>query len=181
MSNGLYDNLSDVLWTHQFLEAQGYKIKTNIVYQDNMSTLSLAKNGYVSSSKRTKHIKAKYFFVRHYHNAGEIDLQYCPTEQMWADVLTKPLQGAKFRLMCAFLMNCPIDYSKDLVITPTSNPTLSSTTSSPSLQKHSHSFLPTDNPTDIPMKKQSLRPTPSLWGGVKTKSHGTKVPRLSLA
>ena len=181
MSNGLYDKLSDVLWTHQFLEAQGYKIKTNIVYQDNMSTLSLAKNGYVSSSKRTKHIKAKYFFVRHYHNAGEIDLQYCPTEQMWADVLTKPLQGAKFRLLRAFLMNCPIDYSKDLVITPTSNPTLSSTTSSPSLQKHSHSFLPTDNPTDIPMKKQSLRPTPSLWGGVKTKSHGTKVPRLSLA
>jgi hypothetical protein len=60
-----------------------------------MSTLSLAKNGYVSSSKRTKHIKAKYFFVRHYHNTGEIDLQYCPTEQMWADVLTKPLQGAK--------------------------------------------------------------------------------------
>jgi hypothetical protein len=58
---GLYDKISDVLWTRQFLEAQGYKINTNIVYQDNMSTLSLAKNGYVSSSKRTKHIKAKYF------------------------------------------------------------------------------------------------------------------------
>jgi hypothetical protein len=87
---GLYDKLSDVLWTRQFLEAQGYKIKTNIVYQDNM-----AKNGYVSSSKWTKHIKATYFFVRRYHNAGKLDLQYCPTEQMWADVLTKPLQGAK--------------------------------------------------------------------------------------
>ena len=31
---------------------------THTSYQDNMSTLSLAKNGYVSSSKRTKHIKA---------------------------------------------------------------------------------------------------------------------------
>jgi len=152
---GLYDKLSDVLWTRQFLEAQGYKIKTNIVYQDNMSTL-LAKNGYVSSSKWTKHIKAKYFLVCHYHNAGELDLQYCPTEQMWADVLTKPSQGPKFRLMRVFLMNCPIDYSEDLVITPTSNPTLLLTTSSPSLQKHSPSFVPTDNPTDIPMKKQSL-------------------------
>jgi hypothetical protein len=141
-----------------------------------MSTLSLAKNGYVSSSKRTKHIKAKYFFVCHYHNTGEIDLQYCPTEQMWVDVLTKPLQGAKFQLMRAFLMNCPIDYSGDPVITPTSNPTLSSTTSSPSLRKHSPSFVPTDEPTDIPMKKQSLRPTPSSRGCVETKSHGTKVP-----
>ena len=93
---GLNDKISDVLWTRQFLEAQGYKINTNIVYQDNMSTLSLAKNGYISSSKRTKHIKAKYFFVCRYHNASEIDLQYCPTEQMWADVLTKPLQGAIF-------------------------------------------------------------------------------------
>jgi len=39
-----------------------------------MSTLSLAKNGYVSSSKRTKHIKVKYFFIHHYHNAQELDL-----------------------------------------------------------------------------------------------------------
>ena len=114
---GLYDKIGDVLWARQFFEAQGYKIKTNIVYQDNMSTLLLAKNGYVSSSKRTKHIKAKYFFVRHYHNSGEVDLQYCPTEHMWADVLTKPLQGAKFRLMRSFLMNCPIVHSEDHGIT----------------------------------------------------------------
>ena len=107
---GLYDKISNVLWTRQFLESQGYKIKTNIVYQDNMSTLSLAKNGYVSSSKCTKHIKAKYFFVCHYNSTGEVDLQYCPTDQMWADVLTKPLQGKKIRLMRSFLMNCPKDY-----------------------------------------------------------------------
>jgi len=94
---------------------------------------------------------------------------------MWADVLTKPLQGAKFRLMRAFLMNCPINYSKDPIITPTSNPTLSSTTSTLSLWKHSPSFVPTDEPTDIPMKKQSLRPTPSSWRCVETKSHGTRV------
>ena len=97
---------------------------------------------------------------------------------MWADVLTKPLQGAKFRLMGAFLMNCPIDYSEDPVITPTSNPT----TSSPSLRKHSPSFVPTDEPTDNPMKKRSLRPTPSSRGCVETKSHGTfKVPCPSRA
>ena len=151
---GLYDKIGDVLWTRHFLEAQGYKIKTNVVYQDNMSTLSLAKNGYVSSSKRTKHIKAKYFFVRHYHNSGDLDLQYCPTEQMWADVLTKPLQGAKFCLMRAFLMNCSVDYQED----PPPSP------------------LPT-----LPMKQRSLRPTPSSRGCVETKSHGTKVPSHSRA
>jgi hypothetical protein len=58
---GLFDKTSDTLWTHNFLEAQGYTISANYVYQDNMSTLSLATNGHVLNSKRTKHIKAKYF------------------------------------------------------------------------------------------------------------------------
>jgi hypothetical protein len=174
---GLYDKIGDVLWTRQFLEAQGYKIKTNIVYQDNMSTLSLAKNGYVSSSKRTKHIKAKYFFVRHFHNTRELDLQYCPTEHMWADVLTKPLQGAKFRLMRAFLMNCPVDYQDDPIPSPlpTLTPTISKHKLLPTIT-HPHQFVPLDNPSDIPMKQRSLRPTPSSRGCVETKSHGTKVP-----
>jgi len=32
---------------------------------------------------------------------------------MWADVLTKPLQGQKFKDMRAFLQNCPRDYDDD--------------------------------------------------------------------
>jgi hypothetical protein len=32
---------------------------------------------------------------------------------MWADILTKPLQGQKFRDMHAFLQNCPRDYDDD--------------------------------------------------------------------
>jgi hypothetical protein len=75
-----------------------------------MNTLSLAKNGYVSSSKRIKQIKAKYFFIKHYHHSGEITLTYCPTDLMWADILTKPLQGSAFRTMREFLMNCPVNY-----------------------------------------------------------------------
>jgi len=72
------------------------------------------KNGRVSSSKRTKHIKAKYFLIKDYYESGEIDMRYCPTDVMWADVLTKPLQGQKFRDMRAFLQNCPRDYDDDV-------------------------------------------------------------------
>ena len=50
-------------------------------------------------SKRTKHIKAKYFLIKDYYDAGEVDLRYCPTGRMWVDVLTKPLQGQMFRDM----------------------------------------------------------------------------------
>ena len=68
----------------------------------------------MSSSKRTKHIKVKYFLIKDYYNAGEIDLQYCPTGQMRTDVLTKPLQGQLFKDMQAFLQNCLRDYDDDL-------------------------------------------------------------------
>jgi hypothetical protein len=87
------------------IECQGYDIDEYIVFQDNMSVLLLEKNGCISSSKRTKHIKAKYFLIKDYNDAGEIDVKFCPTDEMWADVLTKPLQGQKFRDMRAFLQN----------------------------------------------------------------------------
>ena len=34
----------------------------------------------------------------------------CPTEVMWADIMTKLLQGTVFRVMRAELMNCPVNH-----------------------------------------------------------------------
>ena len=168
---GLHDKSSDVLWTQYFLEAQGYTISSNIVYQDNMSTLSLAKNGYVSSSKRTKHIKAKYFFIRHYHHSKELDLRYCPTEQMWADVLTKPLQGSKFRQMRAFLMNCPIDYTEDFQFVPSDNPSMNPTHIPSSTTKKSSDFQPSLTPSLLPMKPRISSIALSSQGCVETPAY----------
>ena len=106
----VHDKLPDIIWMTYFVECQGYDIDEYIVFQDNMSSLSLEKNGRISSSKRTKHIKAKYFLIKDYYNSGEIDLRFCPTDVMWADVLTKSLQGQKFRDMRAFLR----DYDDDV-------------------------------------------------------------------
>jgi hypothetical protein len=78
-----------------------------------MSALSLEENGRVSSSKKTTHIKVKHFLIKDYYDAREIDVKFCPTDGMWADVLTKPLQGQKFRDMRAFLQNFPRDYDDD--------------------------------------------------------------------
>jgi hypothetical protein len=110
----LHDTLPDVIWTRYFVECQGYEIDEYVIFQDNMSALSLEKNGKISSSKRTKHIKAKLFLIKDYYEAGEIDVQYCPTDVMWADVLTKPLQGQKFRDMHAFLQNCSRSYDDNI-------------------------------------------------------------------
>ena len=71
------------------------------------------KNGQFSSGKKTKHIKAKFFFIKDRIDAGEVKVTHCPTGEMWADVLTKPLQGRAFRLMRSKLMNCSIDYEDE--------------------------------------------------------------------
>ncbi len=97
----------------QFIECQRYNIDEYFVFQDNMSALSLEKNGHISSSKQTKHIKAKCFLIKDYYDAGEIDVKFCITDGMRADVLTKPLQGQKFGDMRALLQNCPRDYDDD--------------------------------------------------------------------
>ncbi len=70
----MHDKLPDIIWTRYVVECQGNDIDEYIVFQDNMSSLSLEKNGRVSSSKWTKHIKAKYFLIKDYFESGEIDL-----------------------------------------------------------------------------------------------------------
>ena len=58
------DCMSQVLWTRYFFDAQGYNINDCMVYQDNKSAILLEKNGRASSSKRTRHINIRYYFVQ---------------------------------------------------------------------------------------------------------------------
>jgi hypothetical protein len=94
---GVDDAMTLILWTKLFLQAQGYRIDKNILYQDNKSTILLAKNGKRSSSKRTRALNIRYFFVTDQVEKGNLSIEYCPTDEMVADYMTKPLSGAKFR------------------------------------------------------------------------------------
>jgi hypothetical protein len=68
----LHDKIPDVIWTRYFVECQGYDIDKCTIFQDIMSALLLEKNRQVSSSKQSKHIKAKYFLVKDYHVWGKL-------------------------------------------------------------------------------------------------------------
>ncbi len=95
-----------ILWSLYFMDSQGYDMEIIELYQDNKSAELLMKNGRFLSGKRTKHIKDKFFVINDRVDEGEIRIIHCPTEEMWADILTKPLQGKAFREMQAKLMNC---------------------------------------------------------------------------
>ena len=102
---GLHEVLPQILWTRYFLEAQGYGVDESIVYQDNQSAMLLEKNGRGSSSKRTRHINIRYFFVADRIASKEVKVEYCPTGDMLADYFTKPLQGTLFRKFRDIIMN----------------------------------------------------------------------------
>ena len=93
---GVDDAMMLILWTKLFLEAQGYPIKENVLLQDNKSTILLASNGKKSSSKRTRALNIRYFFVTDQVEKGNIIIRYCPTDHMLGDFMSKPLQGKKF-------------------------------------------------------------------------------------
>ena len=74
------------------MEAQGYKFKDKVMFQDNMSAMKMEKNGRNSCTGNSRH----YFFVKDRLDKKEFRLEYCPTGNMIADYFTKPLQGALF-------------------------------------------------------------------------------------
>ena len=93
---GVHDVMPQMMWTQNFMEAQGHAVRPTVLYQDNQSTMLLAKNGRASSGKRSKHINVRYFFVKDQIDSNELVIEYCPTEDMWADFFSKPQQGKLF-------------------------------------------------------------------------------------
>ena len=93
---GFSDSMGQIIWTREFLIEQGYKIGPAIVYQDNKSTMALIAKG-EASSKGTRHINIRYFFIKDRVKSNEIIIEHMPTEEMISDYLTKSLQGTAFR------------------------------------------------------------------------------------
>ncbi len=113
---GVDDMMPSILWTRQFLKEQGYSVKDNVIFQDNKSTMLLERNGKSSSSKRTKHINVRYFFITDRISRGEVRVEWCPTNDMIADFMSKPLQGALFKKFRDLIMGVtPLSKAKMVV------------------------------------------------------------------
>ena len=68
--------------------------KQVVIKEDNQGAIALARNPVAHS--RTKHIDIRFHFIRKAHEEGIIDIVYCPTSDMVADLLTKPIPRGQF-------------------------------------------------------------------------------------
>ena len=65
-----------------------------VIYEDNQSAIEIARNPQFHG--RAKHINIKYHFIREQVNNNNIELKYCQTSEMIADMLMKELRRIIF-------------------------------------------------------------------------------------
>ncbi|MCO5572373.1 hypothetical protein L7F22_026126 [Adiantum nelumboides] len=80
----------ECVWLKRFMADLGVGQDTaNTIYTDSQSALAVARNPVFHV--RTKHIEVHYHYVRERFSVREISLPYVPTQDNFADLLTKAL------------------------------------------------------------------------------------------
>lgn len=91
----LTDAVKEAIWIRRMLKEIQQNIKDLVViYEDNQSCRKMIQK--TNPSSRTKHIDVRYYFIKDYIKKKIISCEYCSTENMVADILTKPLNRTKF-------------------------------------------------------------------------------------
>jgi hypothetical protein len=85
----------EAIWLQRLVKGMGVTVEggATVLHVDNKSAIQLGKNQ--TYHGRTKHIDTQHHFVREKVHDGVIALEFCPTEDQVADVLTKGLPKAK--------------------------------------------------------------------------------------
>jgi hypothetical protein len=86
----------EALWLRALLRELGCEQSSaTLLRSDNQSSIALVRNPVQHA--RTKHIDVQYHFARELAAAGVLHVEYCPTDQMVADIFTKALPTPKHR------------------------------------------------------------------------------------
>jgi hypothetical protein len=68
----------------KLLRSPEMKVKPVQLWQDNRSTICLARRG-KSTSDRTRHVAIRYFFIKDRKDSGEVEISCLPTKRIVAD------------------------------------------------------------------------------------------------
>eukprot|EP00253_Pinus_taeda_P036532 PITA_36532 len=88
---------TQILWMMQTLKGFQITCTPISIFCDNTSAISISKNPVMHS--KTKHIHVKYHFLREQVLEQKVKLDYVPSKEQVADILTKPLPRETFEYL----------------------------------------------------------------------------------
>jgi hypothetical protein len=92
----------EAIWLQNLLkDLEMSKYAPKAIHVDNQGAIALAENPIHHA--RTKHLDVQLQFVRDHVERNTIELQYCPTNDMLADIMTKALARDKHARMCQLI------------------------------------------------------------------------------
>ena len=84
----------EAVWFRKLLSDLGEPPLLVTIMEDNQGAIAIAKNPILHA--RTKYIDIRYHYIHEAVQNEVIKLQYCPSQEMIADILTKPLSKGQF-------------------------------------------------------------------------------------
>ena len=88
----------EITWLRKLLSEFGVKFDgPTTLMEDNQGAIAIANNPV--NHARTKHIDIRYHYIRQCILEGIVKVHYCSTENMYADMFTKPLPKGKFEML----------------------------------------------------------------------------------
>ena len=96
----------EAIWLRRLLaDLNTEQSSPNVIMGDNQGSIAIERNPV--SHNRTKHIDIRYHFIREALQDDIIDLCFCPSSEMIADVLTKPLSRNQFDIRWVWIFYLP--------------------------------------------------------------------------
>jgi hypothetical protein len=85
----------EAIWLRKLLIGLfGQELDATVIHCDNQSCIKLSENPVFHD--KSKHIEIRFHFIRDCVQKGTMKLQYVPTGEQVADILTKALMKGKF-------------------------------------------------------------------------------------
>jgi hypothetical protein len=90
-----------------FLAEIGFpQTEPTTIFNDNQAAIAISKKQYCTSA--TRHMKIKYHYIRELIKDGSVKVEYLPTTEMVADIMTKALDRVTFERLRAKLLGCDV-------------------------------------------------------------------------
>ena len=90
-----------------FLQEIGVNMEPPIIFEDNKAAIFLVTNGQ-STAGRVRHVHIRNAFVNQFIADETMQIILCPTSQMIADILTKPLLPPTHNILHKLLLGYDI-------------------------------------------------------------------------